>query len=357
MGVPYVILRRERERRMEINRRIFRDRQNPLDYMEDTVLLKKYRMSREVIFLLCNRLEGRLKRPTKRSQSLPVSLQISVALRYFATGSFQSVNGDVHGISRYSVSRAIHSVSSAMCEIMLAEEIVFPMVVIQQRKIKEKFYQIASFPNVLGTVDGTLVPVIAPTQDEHLYFSHKGYHALNIQGVIGPDLEFLNIVARWPGATHDSLVWRNCSLSNMFQEEDITGGWLLGDSGYPLKKWLMTPVLNPNTRPQHAYNRAHRKSRCVCERCFGVWKARWRCLHKSGGCLMFKPERCIKVIVATAILHNICIKNSIPLYEDLLDNAIQEEEEEYEEHEDEDGELAGDAIAFRNQIIQHHFSL
>ena len=106
------------------------------------------------------------------------------------------MNGDVHGISRYSVSRAIHSVSSAMCDIMMAEEIVFPMDVMQQRRIKEKFYQIASFPNVLGTVDGTLVPVTAPSQDEHLYFSHKGYHALNIQGVIGPDLEFLNIVAR-----------------------------------------------------------------------------------------------------------------------------------------------------------------
>ena len=92
---------------MEINRRTFRDRQNPLDCMEETEILKKYRLSREVILFLCNRLEGRLKRPTKRSQSLSVSLQICVALRYFATGSFQSVNGDVHGISRYSVSRAI----------------------------------------------------------------------------------------------------------------------------------------------------------------------------------------------------------------------------------------------------------
>ena len=75
---------------------------------------------------------------------------------------------------------------------------------------------------------------------------------------------------------------------------------------------------------------------------------------------MLKPERCIKVIVATAILHNLCIKNSITLDDDLLDNTIQEEQgeqEEHEEHGDQDGELAGDAVAFRNQIIERHFSL
>ena len=169
--------------------------------------------------------------------------------------------GDLHGISRYSVSRAIHSVAPAMCDSMMADEIVFPMNVIHQCQIKAKFYLIARFPNVLGTDDGTLIPVIAPSQDEHLYFSHKVYHALNIQVVIGPDGELFNIVARWPCATHDSLIWRNCSLSDMFQEGHITGGWLLGDSGNPLKMWLLTPVLNPNTRSQHAYNRAHRTTK------------------------------------------------------------------------------------------------
>ena len=61
---------------MEVDERIFRDRQNPLDFMEDTEFLEKYRLNREVTFLLCNRLKGRPKRPKKRPQSLSVSLQM-----------------------------------------------------------------------------------------------------------------------------------------------------------------------------------------------------------------------------------------------------------------------------------------
>ena len=65
---------------------------------------------------------------------------------------------------------------------------------------------------------------------------------------------------------------------------------------------------------------------------------------------MFKPERCIKVIVATAILHRLCIKNAIPLQDDLPDEAMQEE------HEDQEGEIAGDGFVLRNQIIEYHFT-
>lgn len=36
-----------------------------------------------------------------------------VALRFYANGNFQTVNGDLHGISKASVSRIVNAVSSA----------------------------------------------------------------------------------------------------------------------------------------------------------------------------------------------------------------------------------------------------
>lgn len=48
------------------------------------------------------------------------------------------------------------------------------------------------------------------------------------------------------------------------------GGWLLGDSGYPFRPWLMTPFLTPQAGQQEKYNASHIKTRNCVERAFGV---------------------------------------------------------------------------------------
>ena len=54
---------------------------------------------------------------------------------------------------------------------------------------KRQFHRIAGLPNVVGAIDGTLIPIIAPSgDDEPAYICRKGYHAINVQAVAGPDL-------------------------------------------------------------------------------------------------------------------------------------------------------------------------
>jgi hypothetical protein len=57
---------------------------------------------------------------------------------------------------------------------------------------------------------------------------------------------------------------------------ETTNGWLLGDSGYPLKKWLITPVSNPSNQQEVNFNLAHTQTRNTVERAFGVLKSRFR---------------------------------------------------------------------------------
>jgi len=73
----------------------------------------------------------------------------------------------------------------------------------------------------------------------------------------------------------------------------------------------MTPVPAPSTPSEQAYNLAHAKSRNIIERSFGVLKSRFRCLDKSGGTLLYTPEKACKIFVAAAVLHNFCINHSL----------------------------------------------
>ncbi|XP_063819580.1 putative nuclease HARBI1 [Pseudophryne corroboree] len=66
-------------------------------------------------------------------------------------------------------------------------------------------------------------------------------------------------------------------------------GWLLGDGGYGCYSWLLTPLSVPDSPAEHNYNHAHKSTRDVIERCFGVLKSRFRCLDKSAGLLLYSP--------------------------------------------------------------------
>jgi len=74
----------------------------------------------------------------------------------------------------------------------------------------------------------------------------------------------------------------------------------------------MTPVAAPTTPSEIAYNRRHCRTRVVIERCFGLWKSRFRCLDKSGGTLLYTAEKACRLVIATAVLHNFCISRQIP---------------------------------------------
>ena len=105
-------------------------------------------------------------------------------------------------------------------------------------------------------------------------------------------------------------MWSNSGLSEMFENGIITNGWLLGESGYPLRPWLLTPVLNPANRHEQGFSDAHMRTRTIVERSFGVLKSRFRCIDTSGGTLLYTP---IDIGVAVIDLHNICITHRIPL--------------------------------------------
>jgi hypothetical protein len=122
-----------------------------------------------------------------------------------------------------------------------------------------------------------------------------------VQAVCDANLKIRNIVARWPGSVHDSTNFNDSSLCAQLENGRYEGRFLLGDSGYACRSFILTPLLNPRTPAEEAYNNSHRATRNPIERCFGVLKRRFPCLAIG---LRTKMETTLATIVACCVLHN-----------------------------------------------------
>ena len=285
--------------------RIFRDRGNPLDVLNDEEFRQRYRMTRPMFFELVNSVQFDLKYDTKRNHALTAAQQLMIALRFFASGSFQQVIGDTINVNKSTVCRTIARVTKALLK--QQKTIIFWPTQEECARSALKLHENNSFPCVEGIVDGTHIPILRPNIQEEAYVNRKDFHSINVQICGNGDLQIIDVVAKWPGSVHDSRILKNSKLYEKFREGELPSlpnGVILGDSGYPLLEWLLFPfVEHPGmTAAQKLYNKAHKSARAVIERIIGILKRRWACLNG----LRFKPGKCCEVIVVCCMLYNFC---------------------------------------------------
>ncbi|XP_030748939.1 putative nuclease HARBI1 [Sitophilus oryzae] len=254
-------------------------------------------------------------------------------------------SGDLRGISQQSVSLRIRMISKEICR-LLPEYIQHPGLEQKRRNVR-LFQAIAGFPGVAACIDCTHIKIVSPGGDNaEVFRNRKGIFSLNVQVAVGPQMEMLDIVVRHPGSAHDSVIFDRSAL-RVFCERGQMGGFLLGDNGYPCRPYLLTPVIHPGNVRDERYNRAHKSTRNIVERVFGVYKRRFPCLYRG---LTTKLETTQAIICATATLYNLGVK--------CKDNFIFEDEVA-ENIDDDIGNINVPldqlGLGFRNEFIQNHF--
>ena len=135
------------------------------------------------------------------------------------------------------------------------------------------------------------------------FVNRKQFYSINLQAVCDSDAFITNIVARWPRSTHDSRIFKNSNIADKLRDGALDG-ILLGDSGYACRAYLLTPILKPKNAGEVRYNTAHRRTRCVIERCFGMLKRCFPCLHLG---LHTALVNTLVIIVVTSVLHNFAL--------------------------------------------------
>ena len=56
-----------------------------------------------------------------------------------------------------------------------------------------------------------------------------------------------DVLARYPGSVHDSRIWKLSQAGKYIENNFAVGEHILGDSGYMLRPYLLTPYQQPGS--------------------------------------------------------------------------------------------------------------
>ncbi|GBL85681.1 Putative nuclease HARBI1 [Araneus ventricosus] len=293
----------KRERKVKKRRDLFVE-------LDDYEFRRRFRLTKESVVELTLLIHEKLESKTTLNNALSAVEQVLIALRFYAVASMQLAIADIFEVSQPTVSRVVHRVSEAIASLLPAY-IYLPVNKEECKEVSKKFFDIAGFPSVIGALDCTFVRIVSPGgEDAERFRCRKNYFALNVQTIVDSDLVIRNVVARWPGSTHDSTIFNNSAACLTLQSNSLFRNYhLLGDSGYGLEKYLLTPFGNPRSPAEVRYNKSHVLTRNTVERKYGILKRRFPCLSIGLNCHI---ERVPAIIVACCVLHNLAIRLADP---------------------------------------------
>ena len=100
----------------------------------------------------------------------------------------------------------------------------------------------SGFRNCIGFVDGSHVKLeLAPLDDSKSYYNRKCFNSIQVQIICNPAKRIIHSVVGYPGAVHDSKVYRDCSVSRNPETYFSNQQFILGDAGYKLQSTVITP--------------------------------------------------------------------------------------------------------------------
>lgn len=139
-----------------------------------------------------------MKYDSDRNEGLSPLNQLLVALRFYATGTFQLVIGDLFNVNQSTICRTIHRVTKAIAQLRQTY-VKFPVTAEEIHNKMQGFYDNANFPGAIGAIDCTHIPIQSPGSDDaEIYRNRKGYFSINVQLVCDASCYITDVVARWP---------------------------------------------------------------------------------------------------------------------------------------------------------------
>ncbi|KAK1601261.1 hypothetical protein QYE76_026978 [Lolium multiflorum] len=239
--------------------------------------------------------------------------RVAVALiRLCSTESSETLGSSV-GVSESTIKLVTEKFVDAVCEERAAHHSYWPDSS-KMDKTKSTFGKIHNLHNCCGVICTTHIP-FGPNCD------HGENGCILMQAMIDPKMRIMNLSFNsWDSNTQLSILqksrlfkecqkggWLNGSKLKVASDGSEVGEYIIGDAGYPLLPWLLTPYQEENlSDPKVEFNRRHSAATACARKALAMFQEKWKCLQED----VWWPENLqtrYKMIYACCRLHNIVI--------------------------------------------------
>ena len=286
--------------------------------MADREFKENFRLERSTYLALLHHIGPHLeKEETNYRRSVPVEKRLCCALYSLGSSSELRTIGNLFGIGKTTAGEILHQFCRTLIDLFLHRIIRFPITPAEIEDTINGFDDKCNYPMCVGSLDGTHIQIKAPMGFETDYFNYKKFSSVVMLATVDANLKFTYINVGAPGRSNDSSVFARSSLSEVIQSPVFAKRFLtvnnvriqshlIADSAFALGRTLMKPFpIRPDMPKDYAtFNYRLSRARCTVERAFGLFKNRFRLLHRK---LEFDLENTKAIIKAAAILHNLCI--------------------------------------------------
>ena len=296
-----------------------------------------FRMSKDDFFQLVEiiRPYARERSSKVRKDVITLEKRLAITLYYLKDQGSMKMTANVFGVAQCTVGQVVHEMCKILSENIGPKMIKFPSDKDEVMQAISEFHTRFGFPKVIGCVDGTHIPIKAPSENTHDYFSYKMCYSVNVQAICDAFGRFINVEVKWPGSVHDARVFSNCQVQKSFVSGKFSLFYtellsncecvpqlILGDPAYPLLPYLMKEYEHCITNEHVIFNQLLRSARNQIECAFGRLKARWRILQRP---LDIPIKLTPKVIYACFVLHNYCEQRKVDVDSNLVEQIINAE--------------------------------
>nr|GEX27633.1 hypothetical protein [Tanacetum cinerariifolium] len=245
---------------------------------------------------------------------------VAIALRRLGSGESQQNIGNSLNVKKMTVARLTRRFVDAL-NVQGLHHLSWPSTEAEMEDLKCQFEKIWGIPNCCGAIDTThiLMSVVSTDPSLKMWFDREKKQTMTLQAIVGPDLRFLNITAGSPGCLTDERILKSSAFFELCNKGERLNGkqrvlsegnkieeYIVGNSGFPLLKWLLTPYQGRRLRASEAkFNEMLLRTHKVANEAFVKLKENWKIIKG----VLWRPnkDRLPMIILACCILHNILI--------------------------------------------------